>query len=65
MVLLAVFWLVLPRFAEQATRLVLPRWEERLGEELVVPVVRQLAWLEGTDNAEFCTAPPGARCWRH
>ena len=58
-VLLAVFWLVVPRFAEQATRLVAPKWEERFGDELVVPVVRQLAWLEGTDSAEFCTAPRG------
>ena len=58
-VLLAVFWLVLPRFAEQATRLVPPRWEERLGSELIVPVVRQLAWLEGSEDAQLCTAAPG------
>ena len=57
--LLAVLVFVLPRFAEHAARLVPARWEESVGEGLVGPVVRQLAWLDGTENAEFCTAPRG------
>ena len=59
--LVAVLVFVLPRFAEHAARLVPARWEESVGEGLIGPVVRQLAWLEGTGNAEFCTAPGGRK----
>ena len=55
-VLLAVLWFGLPRFADHAARLVPNEWEAAIGESLVEPVVRQLARLDGTETAAFCTA---------
>ena len=58
-VLLAMLWFVLPRFAEHVARVVPPDWEESLGERMVVPVVRHLARLEGTESPELCAGPRG------
>ena len=49
----------LPRVADRAARLVPNEWEAAFGERLVKPVVRQLAWLDDTETAAFCTAPRG------
>lgn len=58
-VLLAALWFGLPRLADHAARLVPNEWEAAIGESLVEPVVRQLALLDGTEAAGFCTASRG------
>ena len=58
-VLLAILWLGLPRFADQAARLVPHQWEADLGESLVEPALRALARFDETDEVAFCTAPGG------
>ena len=58
-VLLAVLWFGLPRFADQAARIVPHQWEADLGESLVEPVLRTLARFDETDEVAFCTAPGG------
>lgn len=58
-VLLAAVRFGLPRFADEAARIVPRQWEAALGESLVGPVVRTLARFDDVDEAAFCTAPRG------
>lgn len=58
-VLLATLWFGLPRFADQAARIVPHQWEMDLGENLVDPVLRTLARFDETDEVAFCTSPGG------
>ena len=58
-VLLAVLWFGLPRFADQAARIVPHQWEADFGDRLVEPVLRALAQFDETDEVAFCTAPRG------
>ena len=58
-VLLATLWFGLPRFADQATRLVPHEWEIAFGDRLVEPVIRHLTQLDDTDEVAFCTAARG------
>ena len=54
-VLVAALWLGIPRFADTVARLVPVEWEIGLGESLVEPLLRQLALLDGTPTAGYCT----------
>ena len=58
-VLLAAVWFGLPRFADEAARIVPRQWETDLGESLVEPVLRAFAQFDETDEVAFCTAPRG------
>ena len=58
-VLFAALRFGLPRFAEEAARLVPRQWEADFGASLVEPVLRTLARFDGADGVAFCTAPRG------
>ena len=58
-VLLATLGLGLPRFADEAARIVPHQWETDFGESLVEPVLRALARFDGADEVAFCTASRG------
>ena len=58
-VLLAALRFGLPRFADEAARIVPRQWEADFGASLVAPVLRTLARFDGTDRVAFCTAPRG------
>ena len=58
-VLLAALRFGLPRFADEAARIVPRQWETDFGASLVAPVLRTLARFDRADGVAFCTAPRG------